>query len=53
MLWVYSHYKDFYSSSAGVDFRRQILTSWVDPRTVNESRLNFNDGIVDTVREIN
>ena len=27
MLWVYGHYKDFYSYSAGIDFRRQNLTS--------------------------
>ena len=32
MLWVYGHYK-VYSFSAGIDFRRQILTSKVDPRT--------------------
>ena len=33
VLWVYGHYKYFYSYSAGIDFRRQILTSKVDPRT--------------------
>ena len=33
MLWVYGHYKYFNSFSAGIDFRRQILTSKVDPRT--------------------
>ena len=27
MLWVYGHYKDFYSYMGGVDFRRQNLTS--------------------------
>ena len=38
MLWVYEHYKLFNSFSAGIDFRRQILTtksiltSKVDPR---------------------
>ena len=26
MLWVYDHYKYFYSYSAGIDFSRQILT---------------------------
>ena len=38
MLWVYGHYKQFYSYSAGIDFsrqnRRQILTTKVDPRAV-------------------
>ena len=34
MLWVYDHYKYFYSHSAGIDLRRQILTTKVDPRTV-------------------
>ena len=42
MLRVYGHYKYLYSFSAGIDFRRQnltsvyrrqILTSKVDPRT--------------------
>ena len=33
MSCVYSHYKYFYSLSAGIDFRRQILTSKVGPRT--------------------
>ena len=37
MLWVYGHYKYFNSFSAWIDFRRdvfrrQILTSKVDPR---------------------
>ena len=27
MLWVYDHYKDFYSHSAGIDIKRQNLTS--------------------------
>ena len=35
MLWVYSHYKYFYSYSAVIEFRRQILTSKVDPRAVS------------------
>ena len=26
MLWLYGYYKYFYSYSAGIDFRRQILT---------------------------
>ena len=46
MLWVYDHYKYLYSYSAGIDFsrqnlasesgvyRRQILKTKVDPRTV-------------------
>ena len=32
MLWVYGHYKQFKSYSAGIDFRRQNLTSKVGPR---------------------
>ena len=50
MLWVYGHYKYVYSYSAGIDFtrqnltsvdvyRRQILTSKVDPRTVKVKRI--------------
>ena len=35
MLWVYGHYKYFDSFSAGIDFRRQNLTSKVDPRAVS------------------
>ena len=34
MLCVYGHYIYVYAYSAGIDFRRQILTSKVDPRTV-------------------
>ena len=34
MLWVYDHYEYFYSYSAGIDFRRQILSTEVDPRTI-------------------
>ena len=34
MLWVYSHYKYAYSFSAGIDCRRQSLTSTIDPRAV-------------------
>ena len=34
MLWVYDHYKYFYSYSAGIDFSRQNLTPKVDPRAV-------------------
>ena len=37
VLWVYGHYKYIYSYSAGIDFRRQILTSKVDPRSVGVS----------------
>ena len=33
MIWVCSHYKYFYSFSAGIDFRRQILTPKAGPRT--------------------
>ena len=47
MLWVYGHYKYFYSFSAGIDLdvrsdvcRRQVLTSKVDPHAV---RINNND----------
>ena len=32
MLWVSSQYKCFWSYSAGIDFRRQNLTSKVGPR---------------------
>ena len=34
MLWVYGHYKYVYPYSAGIDFRRQNLTSKVDSRAV-------------------
>ena len=34
MLYVYEHYKYVYFYSVGIDFRRQILTSKVDPHTV-------------------
>ena len=34
MLWVDDHYKYFNSYSAGIDFRRQILTSKVYLRAV-------------------
>ena len=42
MLWVYKHYKHFYSFSVGIDFsnqnidvyRRQIITFEVDPHAV-------------------
>ena len=34
MLWVYGKYKYFNPYSAEIDFRRQILTYKVDPRTV-------------------
>ena len=39
MLWVYDCYKLFYTSIAEFNFRRQILTSKVDPRAV---RVNIN-----------
>ena len=32
MLWIYGHYKYCISYSAGIDIRRQNLTSTVDPR---------------------
>ena len=34
MLLVYGQYKYCYSYSAGIDFRRQILTTKVDPRAI-------------------
>ena len=35
MVWVYGHYKYFYSYSSGIDFRRrQILTTEGDPHAV-------------------
>ena len=34
MLWVYGHYKYFHSYSAGINSRRQNLTSRVAPRAV-------------------
>ena len=34
MLRVYDHYKYFNSYSAGIEFRRQTVTSNVDPRAV-------------------
>ena len=34
MLWVYDHYKYFYSYSAGIDFTRQNVMSKVDPSAV-------------------
>ena len=34
MLWVYGQYKDFYSYSAGSDFK-------ADPRAVRVEALNF------------
>ena len=43
MLWDYGHYKYFYSYSAGIDFRRQNLTSTVDPRTVRVKALSQNN----------
>ena len=46
MLWVYGHYKDFTSYSAEVDFRRQNLTSKVDPCAV---RVN---GTLQRLREL-
>ena len=33
MLRVYGHYTYFYSCGVGIDFRRQILTIKIDPRT--------------------
>ena len=34
MSWVYDSYKYFCSYSAGIEFRRQILSTKVDPRAV-------------------
>ena len=39
MVWVYDHYKYLYSFSAGIDFRRQILTFKIDLRA---ARVKFN-----------
>ena len=39
MLWVYGLCKCFYIISAGIDYRRQILTYKVDPRAVRVSSL--------------
>ena len=41
MLWVYGHYKYFYSYSAGIYFWRRILTSKVDPRAVRVKVLHM------------
>ena len=51
MLWVHGHYKYYYSYSAGIDFRREILTTKVDPRTVRFNHTNvrfsvYDDGII-------
>ena len=48
MLWVYDHYKYVYSFSAGIDFRRQNLTSTDDlcaERIKQNSGVNHNIGI--------
>ena len=44
MLWVYGYCKYVYPFSAGINFRRQNLTSKVDPRT---ERVNVR-GVMDT-----
>ena len=41
MLWVCDHYKYFISYSAGIDFRRHMLTSKVDPRTERVKTRSF------------
>ena len=41
MLWVFAHYEYFNSYSAGIDFRRQNLTSTVDPRAITVKLLCF------------
>ena len=41
MLWGYGHYKYFYSYSAGIVFRCQILTSKVYPRAVRVKHLRY------------
>ena len=43
MLWVYGHYNVFNSFSAGTDFRRQKLTSKVDPLTKRVNILVLDD----------
>ena len=42
MLRVYGHYTYFYTFSAGIDFRHQILMSKVDLRTVRAKLCNWN-----------
>ena len=44
MVWVYGHYKYFYSYSAGIDFRRQILSTKLDPRAVRVKGINSAGG---------
>ena len=39
VLWVYNQYKYIYSYSAGINFRRQILTSKIDPRAVRVKKV--------------
>ena len=46
LLWVYGHYKDVYSYSAGSDFSRQILTTKVGPRTVRVKAPSFRTSIL-------
>ena len=41
LLWVYGHWKYFNSHSAAIDFRRQILMTKVDPRSVRFSGLQL------------
>ena len=41
MLWDYGHYTFSNSYSAGIDFRRKILTSKVDPRAVRVNIPNY------------
>ena len=45
MLWVYGRYKCCYSDSAGIDFRRQILMSKIDPRAVRVKPLRTNRAV--------
>ena len=54
MLCVYGHYEYFYSYSVGIDsesdvYRRQILTSKIDPRAVRvndiHSAKRISDGL--------
>ena len=50
MLWVNDHYKDVYSYSAVIDFRRQsidtFMTSKVDPRAVKVKSATLPNAVI-------
>ena len=50
MLCVYGHKKYCYSQSVRIDFRRQILTSKIDPRAVRVKWLCRDIGLVQVKR---